>query len=81
MVDREEKLGQQLFGRVLAAVVVSTVTFKKVQGDVLKGLNMICQAMRDDRLPLFLDLLQSGEEKQRSRVMQVATELEMKCSL
>ncbi len=30
--------------------------------------------MRDDRFPLFLNLLQSGEVKQRSRVMQVATE-------
>jgi hypothetical protein len=33
--------------------------------------------MRDDRLPLFLHLLQSGEVKQRSRVIQVAAELGM----
>jgi hypothetical protein len=33
--------------------------------------------MRDDRLPLFLNLLQSGEVKRRSRVMQVAAELGM----
>ncbi len=51
--------------------------FEEEQGDVLKGLNMICQAMRDDRLPLFLDLLKLGEVKQRSRVMQVAAELGM----
>jgi hypothetical protein len=33
--------------------------------------------MRDDKLPLFLPLLQSGEVEQRSRVMQVAAELGM----
>jgi hypothetical protein len=33
--------------------------------------------MRDDRLPLFLNLLKIGEVKQRSRVMQVAAELGM----
>jgi hypothetical protein len=51
--------------------------FEKEQGDVLKALDMICPAMRDDKLPLFVDLLKSGEVKQRSRVMQVAAELGM----
>jgi hypothetical protein len=69
---RADQLGQQLFGRVHAR---SEVTFEEEQDDVLKGLDMICQAMRDDRLPLFLNLLQSGEVKQQSRVMQVAAEL------
>jgi hypothetical protein len=70
--DRAEKLGQQLFGRVHAML---KDVFEKEQGDVLEGLDMICQSMRDDKLPLFLPLLQSGEAKQRSRVMQVAAEL------
>jgi hypothetical protein len=71
---RAEKLGQQLFGRVHAML---EDVFEKEQGDVLKGLDMMCPAMRDDKLPLFLPLLQSGEAKQRSRVMQVAAELGM----
>ena len=72
--DRVEELGQQLFGRVHA---MSEEVFEKEQEDVLKGLDMTCPAMRDDSLPLFLHLLQSGEGKQRSRVMQVAAELGM----
>ena len=72
--ERAEKLGQQLFGRVHA---VSEETFKQEKDDVLKGLKMICQAMRDDRLPLFLNLLKMGKVNQRSRVMQVAAELGM----
>jgi hypothetical protein len=71
---RAEELGQQLFGRVHA---MSEEVFEKEQDDVLEGLNMICQTMRDDRLPLFLNLLKIGEVKQRSRVMQVAAELGM----
>ena len=51
--------------------------FQKESGDLLTGLNMICQAMRDDRLSLFLHLLMSGEVKQRLRVMQVTAELGM----
>jgi hypothetical protein len=72
--DRVEELGQQLFGRVHA---MSEEVFEKEQEDVLKGLDMTCPAMRDDSLPRFLHLLQSGEGKQRSRVMQVAAELGM----
>ncbi len=57
---RAEKIGHQLFGRVH---VVTEDVFEGEQGDVLKGLDMICQAMRDDRLPLFLHLLKLGEVK------------------
>jgi hypothetical protein len=64
----------QLFGRVHA---MSEEVFEKEQEDVPKGLDMTCPAMRDDSLPRFLHLLQSGEGKQRSRVMQVAAELGM----
>ncbi len=56
---------------------MSEEVFEKEQEDVLKGLDMTCPAMRDDSLPRFLHLLQSGEGKQRSRVMQVAAELGM----
>jgi hypothetical protein len=73
--DRAEKLWQQLFGRVHA---VSEETFNKEQDDVLEGL-MICPAMRDDRLPLFLHLLLSGGVKQRSRVIKVAAKISMHC--
>jgi hypothetical protein len=72
--DRAEKLVQQLFGRVHA---VSEETFEEEPGDVLQGLNMICQSMRDERMQLFLNLLKMGEVKKRSRVMQVAAELGM----
>ncbi len=70
--ERAEKLGQQLFGRVHA---MPEDVFEEEHGDVLEALDMICQSMRDERLPLFLNLLESGEVKQRSRVMQVAAEL------
>jgi hypothetical protein len=72
--DRAEKVGQQLFGRV---AWMSEDVFEKEQGDVLKGLDMICPATRDDRLALFLPLLKSGEVEQRSRVIKVAAELGM----
>jgi hypothetical protein len=56
---------------------MSEDVFEKEQDDVLTGLNKICPAMRDDKLPLFLHLLKSGEVEQRSRVMQVAAQLGM----
>ena len=56
---------------------MSEETFNKEQDDVLKGLNMRCPSMRDDRFSLCLHLLKSGEVKHRSRVMQVAAELGM----
>jgi hypothetical protein len=71
---RAEELGQQLFSRAHA---VSEETINKEQDDVLMGLNMIFQTMRDDILPLILNLFKSGEVKQNSRVMQVVAELGM----
>jgi hypothetical protein len=72
--DRAEKVGQQLFRRVNT---MSEEVFEKEQDDVLEGLDMICPVIRDDRLPLFLNLFESGEVKQRLRVRQVAAELGM----
>jgi hypothetical protein len=75
MSDRQNEAGTECFE--------SPICHRDTLREFLEVLAFVCQmrmetrdlsSHADDRFPLFLNLLQSGEVKQRSRVMQVAAE-------